>query len=270
MTEIAVGRRGSSARLFRGGETDVAALAQNLARNTGYAVFPVRPDKLPALRRWPERASRDPDQIAALWRSHPAPLIGIVTGSRSGISVLDVDRKHADAVAWWKDMHPLLLPTRTFATRSGGLHLYFQHRGGVKNSQSKICTGVDTRGEGGYVISWWCVGYACRDTTSPQPWPDWLFDELVRKPAPPPRAALMARSADTDRAIDGIMRNLAEAREGERNALLFWSACRLFERGIPAGDVEALLIPVAIDIGLHQVEAQLTVGSAARGARHER
>jgi hypothetical protein len=47
-------------------------------------------------------ASRDPDQIAWLWRNWPAPLIGMRTGTTSSVSVLDVDQKHPEAGGWWR------------------------------------------------------------------------------------------------------------------------------------------------------------------------
>jgi hypothetical protein len=165
--------------------SEVCRLAQNLARNCGYAVFPCGDDKRPMLKGWPDRASTDPDAIAKLWRDHPGPLIGVVTGQRSNISVLDVDPKHAAAFLWWQDHHATLPPTRTYRTRSGGLHLYFRHHDGIKNTQSKIAEGIDTRGDGGYVIHWFAAGFECIDQSPPASWPAWLLSELLPKPAPP-------------------------------------------------------------------------------------
>jgi Bifunctional DNA primase/polymerase, N-terminal len=70
-------------------------------------------------------AAREPEAIAALWHSRPGPLIGIATGESSRIDVLDIDVKHPESCAWWYQHHHRLPPTRTFRTRSGGLHLYF-------------------------------------------------------------------------------------------------------------------------------------------------
>ena len=129
--------------------SDIARLAQNMARNCGYAVFPCQADKTPRTPRGFKDATTDHEEIAELWRRYPAPLIGIATGAGSGLSVLDLDRKHAPARAWWRANCTRLLPTRTYETLSGGLHLYFHHADGVTNTASKICRGVDTRGEGG-------------------------------------------------------------------------------------------------------------------------
>jgi Bifunctional DNA primase/polymerase, N-terminal len=245
---------------------DVCRMAQNLARNCGIAVFPVGENKRPLLKAWPDHASTDPAAIAALWRTHPGPLIGIVTGSRSGISVVDIDIKHDAALWWWRDNNRRLLPTRTFRTRSGGLHLYFQHADGITNSQGKACAGVDTRGQGGYIIYWFAAGFACLDHTPPQPFPKWLLIELTKKPPPIPQSA---REVPTETAIAGIVRRVETAKEGERNAVLFWAACRLFERGIRQGDAEATLLPAAARAGLaskaEQYEARRSIASAYRG-----
>ena len=129
---------------------EAAQLAVNLARNAGYLVFPCLENERPACPHGLKSASSDPATIARLWWDWPGPLIEVRTGAdASGVSVLDVDQKHAEAAAWWRHSHRLLLPTRTFRTRSGGLHFRFRHLDGVKTSQGKIAPGIDTRGEGG-------------------------------------------------------------------------------------------------------------------------
>jgi hypothetical protein len=244
--------------------TDEACrIAINLARGAGHAVFPcgankkpVRPSDDDELHGFHD-ASTDPVEIAWLWANWPGELIGVATGERSNLDVLDCDRKHGEALAWWRENHRRLLPTRTFVTRSGGLHLYFRHREGIRNTQGKLCRGIDTRGEGGYAIYWFAAGFDCLDHTPPQPFPDWLHAELTyRQPAPPPST----RPINRDRVIDGILRTLAEAQEGERNGMLFWCACRLAEHGIGHREIEALLVPIARSIGLtteHEIRATL-------------
>jgi hypothetical protein len=59
---------------------------------------------------------------------------------------------------------------------------------------------------------------------------------------------------------------LGSAREGERNGLLFWAACKLREHGMQQSEVEGLLLPVAISIGLDGVEARRSIASAMRRA----
>jgi hypothetical protein len=244
---------------------DICRMAINLARNCGYAVFPCGDDKRPTrpseagVLHGFHDASIDPEQIAWLWGKWPGSLIGVATGARSGVSVLDVDPEHPDAFVWWEDACTLLPMTRTYRTRRGGLHLWMLHRYGVTNSQGKIARGIDTRGEGGYAIFWFATGLECVDHTPPQPWPAWLLDEL-HPPRPPPRPAM--RPVNPDRAVAGVLRRLASAQEGERNGVLFWAANRLRDHGISQREAETLLLPIASDIGLTDHEARRTIVSA--------
>jgi hypothetical protein len=241
---------------------EACRLAQNLARNCGLAVFPCHDDKSPACPNGFKDATPEPAAIARLWRDHPGALIGVRTGAASGISVLDIGQKHVEAVAWWRISHKLLLPTRVFRTHSGGLHLWMQHRVGVTNTQGRVMRGVDTRGEGGYIIAWWCAGLDCLDHSPPAPWPDWLLAAIARPVPPPPRRYLPAGASEGGRRLDAIMRQLGNACEGERNGVLFWAACRCAEMQLPQAHIEALLTPIALGIGLREFEIGRTVASA--------
>jgi hypothetical protein len=116
---------------------------------------------------------------------HPsAGLIGVRTGETSGISVLDIDIKHAEACAWWQKYVRHIPVTRTYRTRSGGLHLYFRHSAGIVNSEARPVKGVDTRGDGGYVIFWFAEGFECLDHSPPAAWPRWLSETIWPPPLP--------------------------------------------------------------------------------------
>jgi hypothetical protein len=226
-----------------------------LARNSGYAVFPCLPNKRPACPHGFMDASKDPANIATLWRRYSGPLIGIATGEASGFDVLDVDcgdwppnakpeliEKRESARAWWRANEHRIPPTRTYRTQSGGMHLYYRHADGIKNSASKIAQGIDTRGTGGYAISWFAAGYECLDHTPATPWPDWLLNLATAPPAAPPAPSRSIfgfaahGSPANDGAVAGALRKVATAPEGERNAILHWASCRLGER-VAAGQI---------------------------------
>jgi len=235
--------------------------AINLARNAGYAVFPCRLDKSPACPHGFQDASRDPSVILRLWDRWPGELTGIATGAVSQLWVLDVDVKHPEGCDWWHASHHRLLPTRTFATRSGGLHLHYRDGDGVGCTTGRICKGIDTRGDGGYAIYWFSAGLSCHDHSPPAPWPAWLRAALL----PPPRPTMAAHplhAVPGETAVAGIVRRVAQAREGERIAVLYWAACRLLERGMRPREVERLLLPIAKGVGLPDIEARKTIGSA--------
>jgi hypothetical protein len=240
--------------------------AINLGRNCGYHVFPVGDDKRPAIAGWPERASADPEAIWRLWHERPGSLIGVVTGARSGVSVLDVDPHHEEAGRWWRANHQRVPATRTFRSRRGGFHLYFQHRNGIANTQGRIAPGVDSRGRGGFIIFWFASGYECLDFAPIARWPDWLAVLLIPQPSPP--APGWNREPDPDRAIDGLLEWLGGQPDGTRNAGVFWVACRLAERGMGQAHIETLLLPVAHSLGLTRAdevrEVRATIASALK------
>ncbi len=254
--------------------SEAAILAQNLARNCGYAVFPCKAsDKKPFKGSHGFKdAVRDPGAIAALWRRHPGELIGVATGAASGVDLLDVDIKHPPACAWWREACDRVPRTQTYRTRGGGFHLYFQHAPGVRNDQGrKICPGVDVRGDGGYLIFWFATGLECLDNTPPAPWPEWLL-QIVRpppRPTAPPRP-LARPHTGPDRGIPVLLHRVAAAPEGQRNGLLYWASRRLAERivvgRIRRAEAEAELLRAALSCGLPEPEARRTIQSGLRSA----
>jgi hypothetical protein len=102
---------------------ELAQIASNLARNAGWPVFPVRNDKRPATRHGFKDATTDPAEIARLFALPGAALIGVPTGKMSGADVLDVDVKHDAARAWLLAVETSIPSTRSYRTRSGGVHL---------------------------------------------------------------------------------------------------------------------------------------------------
>jgi hypothetical protein len=239
---------------------EVAQRAINLARHAGYATFPCRNDKRPACPHGFRDASKDPGRILELWHRWPGALVGIATGVVSQLWVVDVDVKHPEACNWWRANHRRLLPTRTYETRSAGLHLYYRDGDSIGCSSGRICRGIDTRGGGGYAIHWFAAGFGCHDHSPPAPWPQCLRDALA--PPPPRPEPRHAGPLPAEAAIAGIVRRVATAAEGERNALLFWAACRLLERGLRHAEVEALLLHTARATGLPDSEIRRTITSA--------
>lgn len=237
---------------------EVARLAANLARNSGWHCFPCRDDKRPATPHGFKDATNDPAAVLDLWRQHPAALIGVATGAASGINVLDLDAKHDEACAWWTQNRHRIPATRRYRTRSGGMHCLFQHHARLSNTQSRIAPGIDTRAGGGYVVYWPAAGLPYLDHAPIATWPGWLLRAL----APPIAKAKAERAPTPDAAIDGLLRTVRGAKEGERNARLFWAANRLRERGTSRAEAERLLIPSATGAGLPDAEARRTVKSA--------
>lgn len=82
--------------------------------------------------------------------------IGIATGAVSGIIVLDIDPRHGgdETLAILERQHEPLPQTWRFLTGGGGEHIVFKHPGGrMPNSAGKIGSGIDVRGDGGYIVA---------------------------------------------------------------------------------------------------------------------
>ncbi|HME25462.1 MAG TPA: bifunctional DNA primase/polymerase [Acetobacteraceae bacterium] len=256
---------------------EVCQLAQNLARNCGYAVFPCSERKTPTRRKEEggqghKDASTDPEIIEFLWRHWPGPLIGVATGAVSGLVVLDLDVKHDPARAWWQTHGERMPETRSQRTCSDGVHFHFLPSLGIRcNVGRDNLVGVDVRGEGGYVIHWFAAGLRCLDQSPPAPWPAWLT-KAVLPPAPRPaeRRAYITTHSNADAAITGILQKVSQAQEGSRNTMLNWAAYRMGERvlsgQIGRGEAEKLLAEAARACGLTKIPADRTIASGLNGA----
>jgi hypothetical protein len=102
-------------------------------------------------------ASKDEACLLRWWNKWPQANIGVLTGSTSGLVVLDVDDKDNGAgsasLATLEREHGGLPDTLSCSTGTGR-HLYFQHPGeAVQSSTGKIGDGLDVRGDGGYVVA---------------------------------------------------------------------------------------------------------------------
>jgi hypothetical protein len=237
-----------------------AALA--LVRRQGLPVFPCKvADKTPYTTHGFKDASTDHTRIQRWWSRWPDALIGVPTGIK--FVVVDVDLQHREAQQWYARAN--IPTTRMHVTRSGGRHVLFQPNDRVRCSASKIWRHVDTRGDGGFIIWWPACGFELLHADILAPVPDWILRAL-EQPKPSRR---VLKVIDLDKApakIAGIIRVVAGAREGERNQLCFWGACRLAELAeqqvIDRDDALAIAVEAASRAGLPHPEALRTARSA--------
>jgi Bifunctional DNA primase/polymerase, N-terminal len=185
-------------------------------------------------------------------------------GGRLGHDVLDVDVKHREAVDWCT-MHRASFPiTRVHTTRSGGAHVLFRHAAGLCCSASRIARGVDVRADNGYIIWWPATGLALMRDASLANWPQWMLQILT----PPSRPMARRVVVPDSRALGQIVRRVASAHEGERNAIAFWAACRAGEMvssGLLDAEIAAAVIVEAAKLsGLSDSEAERTARSGMR------
>lgn len=256
-------------------------------RERGFAVFPLAPrGKRPLgslVRHGFLDASKDPAIIRDWWRRVPQANIGLRTGEGKFVVDLDDD----DAVAWFVNAcgrhggAPSTLVVRT----SRGLHLFFTCGDGVPTSAGRLAPGVDVRGEGAYVVGAPSVHpsgavYTIEHDLAVARAPQWLIDlalpdendcrtEIVKAPAASRLPPWHSENAKL-RAIPGILSFVANARQGERNRITVWAACRFHEMVrsglITQGLAEELLLQSAKRCGLNGMEILTTARSASRRA----
>ena len=195
----------------------------------GWAVFPCSPkDKKPLIAKWQENATTDQEQIVAWWKRWPNAMIGIVTGAKSRVWVLDLDKKeHADGLAALERLeakHGKLPITFEVDTPSGGRHLYFAYVDGIRNRGS-FEPGIDVRGEGGYAIAAGSVRddgcyYELVSDCVIQEASDWLL-QIVKKIESPIAVASSSKrnSAYTDAAINNELAKMVGTPSGRNNQL---------------------------------------------------
>ena len=213
--------------------TKCAIGAQRIARK-GKPIFPCREDKSPLTPRGFKDATTEPGRVTGFWTKYPDALIGMPTGSRSGVFVLDVDRLSALAEL------PQGLPrTLTVRTRSGGLHMLFRHVPGVTNSAGSLPEDIDVRGEGGYVIVPPSPGYSWVDRSEIADVPGWLL-ELMSERRSAVRVKVTPGAGDSPKVdLDGI----EPIPQGGRNNGLSSIAGRLHD-GRDLADLEDALLRV--------------------------
>jgi hypothetical protein len=108
--------------------------------------------------------TRNVAEIRRDWKRWPKANIGLPTGKVNGFWVLETDTRaggHAhdgeETLAALVATNGPLPKTRKARSPSGSIHYYFKHpdddRYEIRNTASKIGSGIDTRGEGGMVIA---------------------------------------------------------------------------------------------------------------------
>jgi hypothetical protein len=210
----------------------------------GWALFPVLPGrKQPAIARWEQRATTDPERIMRFFATHPEHNAGIACG-RSGLLVIDCDTPKDDQTArdGWDELRRLadgrggLPDTWMVTTPSGGRHLYFHAPGErLGNTARALGPMLDSRGHGGQVLAPGSRlpngAYELVDDTDPARLPGWLSWRLsVRAPAtssaPPERLAAVPRdhSVYVSAILKAELQRVTQAGRGGHNAAAFTAA----------------------------------------------
>ena len=251
-----------------------ASLAQALAyARRGWPVFPCKPGrKEPDTPHGFKDATTDPGRIAAWWTAEPGRNVAIATGA-PGPDILDVDvRPSGSGYRAYRRLQRAGLLEGSLAivaTPGGGLHAYYAGTG--QASGRLPGHHLDFKACGGYVLAPPSAvgGKPYRLVQDPQDrqaeggWLDWAAAvNLLNPRQPQPQPVRQTNHADPVRLAAWV----ARLPEGNRNAGLFWAACRAAETGHP-GALDALS-EAAKSAGLREEEIQRTIASARRSAGH--
>ncbi|MCW7986253.1 hypothetical protein XF35_12515 [Streptomyces platensis subsp. clarensis] len=277
-------------------DAPATALAQALlAAEAGYPVIPLTRSKLPALRS-PHRghpgvppcrgacgrlghgvhdAHTDPLAVRRMFAAAPwATGYGIACGRPPHQLIgIDLDTKNgADgltALRFVAEQHDFPVPpTVTVLTPSGGRHLWFTGPPSppVSNSVGRLAPGIDVRGTGGYLVGPGSLTthgrYVLAPDTPRRPAsvPATLLTLLT---APPPTTHREPPYGVPPQPAAALIRFVRASPPGQRNARLFWAACRAEESGL-GQELAARLTEAARHTGLSAEEARATIASAAR------
>lgn len=136
---------------FQKGSLGAAALYY---ASLGWAVFPLVPcDKVPLIGKKQggnglHDATTELEQITTWWTKTPDANVGLVTGDKSGLVVVDVDGENGEAALAHYGELPATVESRT----GKGRHLLFSGTN-IRNSAGKLGAQLDVRGEGGYIVA---------------------------------------------------------------------------------------------------------------------
>lgn len=210
----------------------------------GLSVIPLKPNGKEPLIQWAEYQKRraSPKQVSEWWRTWTNANIGIVTGSISGIVIVDLDGPEGlSSAASMGLSSPITVVT------GKGRHLWFKsvnlNNGTVLNAV-RVMPGVDLRGDGGYVVSppsvhengsryRWVRPFSRHLLP---PFPQVSFGDTDKK------ETVVKPSLDVTAALEAMT-------NGNRDNTLFSICSKLRRSNWSSGDARALLLPHAERVG---------------------
>jgi hypothetical protein len=270
--------------------------------NAGIPVFPLKIDKRPFVlagifEQGSHDATTDATRIAAGFKAYRGALVGWSPGA-VGLIAVDVDHKGGTAPGlknWQKlvaDLQINMMGVPLIRTPSGGMHVIWRKPDGATfGNGNRLPEGIDVRADGGYLACGEMPdGSRYRPVDGTQtlisafkggvipmlpevllPFLRPLGDDERNAAGSPPASniyhlPLPPNSQSAEAKLEALIRTVANAKEGERNALTFWGACRMAEMVLDQAIDREIAFKLAVEAGaysgLPRHEAQRTVSSA--------
>jgi hypothetical protein len=215
----------------------------------GFHVFPLRSNsKLPLIKDFPNRATRDPEQIKAWWvdpvlETERDYNVGISTskfGDNETLIVIDVDnkgdKKGDDSLLALELEGKDVPPTLTQFTPTGGIHFIYRHFEPVKQGVNVLGNGIDIRAKGGFIVAAGSEVEAGKYKMMSGPVtqaPKWLVSACGK---PKEKTTIDAEfTVDQEAAVGRAreyLQNAAPVEQGQRNHSAYVMACKLKDFGV--------------------------------------
>ena len=224
----------------------------------GFHVFPLAPDtkNKPLITDYPNKASRDPEQIRKWGAQWPAANVAISTTryGAGGLLVVDVDNKgdkDGDSATLALELDGREFPpTMVQHTPTGGRHVIYTVPKAVKQGVDVLGPGLDIRSHGGYIVGAGSVvpaGVYSATIQTPAPAPQWLIDAC---------GARRERTEDSAKPVEGVdigrarqraseyLQTAPQAVEGQGgDATTFKVVARVKDLGVPQDEAADVLAP---------------------------
>ncbi len=197
--------------------------------------------KHPAIMDWPNNSTNNLETLAAWWMKQRDANVGIVTGEKSGVFVLDVDPRNGGDKSL-KDIEEKYGPlphTLKASTGGGGEHIYFQYPESGFKAPKEIAPGLDIKSDRGFVVAAPSLhesGKRYQWQTPPHETdiaeaPKWLLD-LIKSSTSKKKSTKSKKSTNTTETF----------LKGKRNDFLTSIAGALWEQGMSKEAVQAAVI----------------------------
>jgi putative DNA primase/helicase len=206
-------------------------------------------------------ATTDEATIRRWWQTWPDANIGLPTGHKSGVVVVDADGAEGTRIVQEK-----LKPNTATARTGKGYHYFFQAPAVKLKNQTRFWEKVDLRADGGYIVappSLHVSGKHYEWITNliggtPEELPDWFVQEMD---APSPKKSRPTVFINEPTYPPHFWEDLPDSIEdGERNSTLFSIAGKLRNYGWSAIDILPVLheinnVKCVIPLDSHEVKS---------------
>lgn len=244
----------------KGGETKTEEITTTVVCSCSDGAFCDSKGKHPRTMHGVNDATIDEATIRQWWSLWPEANIGLATGDRSGVDVLDVDgldgEKTLDAL---QQKHGRLPPTLIQLTGGGGKHFVFRKSPVPLKNEVKFLPGLDVRTTGGLIIVDPSLHassneYKWQDSdVEPAPMPQWLVDLIPKRDEPKPQSQSTTAGG--------------KIAKGSRNQMLFEIGCAMRRHGTIRETIETALLAEnanRCDPPLSEVEVKSIASKAAK------